>query len=272
MSDYREIAYEVVDHVGVITIDRPDARNALTFTTYAELTDAVTTTTARCLVVTGRDPAFCSGDDVKQVMAKAGDQVSSGLRAEPRLTPAAKALLETDVPVIAAVNGPAVGWGMELAIMADIRVCSERAKFGELFVKRGLCCDVAGLARLGATRRSRSCGRAPLHRAHHRRDDGQGAPSHLAGRPARGVAADRTRARERDRGEPSARGAAHQGRTAHARSIPTSTSSAAGSRRHSPSCSAPRTTGKVSPRSSRSANRSTSAAESGDVRRVRGTR
>jgi enoyl-CoA hydratase len=148
MSDYREIRYTEQDHVGVITIDRPDARNALTFTTYAELTDAVATTTARCLVVTGRDPAFCSGDDVKQIMANAGSQVSSNLRAEPRLTPAAKALLETDVPVIAAVNGPAVGWGMELALMADMRVCSERAKFGELFVKRGLCCDVAGLARL----------------------------------------------------------------------------------------------------------------------------
>jgi enoyl-CoA hydratase len=148
MSDYGEIVYTEQDHVGVITIDRPDARNALTFTTYAELTDAVAKTTARCLIVTGRDPAFCSGDDVKQVMSNAGSQVSSNLRAEPRLTPAAKALLETDVPVIAAVNGAAVGWGMELALMADIRVCSERAKFGELFVKRGLCCDVAGLARL----------------------------------------------------------------------------------------------------------------------------
>jgi enoyl-CoA hydratase len=147
-SRYCEIDYAEHDHVGVITIDRPDARNALTFTTYAELTDALTTTTARCLVITGRDPAFCSGDDVKQIMANAGAEVSSNLRAEPRLTPAAKALLETDVPVIAAVNGAAVGWGMELAIMADIRVCSERARFGELFVKRGLCCDVAGLARL----------------------------------------------------------------------------------------------------------------------------
>ena len=50
---YTEIEYELHDHVGVITIDRPDARNALTFTTYAELADAVETTTARCLVITG---------------------------------------------------------------------------------------------------------------------------------------------------------------------------------------------------------------------------
>ena len=145
-----EILYEERDHVGLITINRPDARNALTFTTYAELEDAVRSTAARCLVITGKDPAFCSGDDVKQIMASAGEQVASGLKSAPRLTPAAAALLRTDVPVIAAVNGPAVGWGMELALLADVRIASERARFGELFVKRGLCCDVAGLARLAA--------------------------------------------------------------------------------------------------------------------------
>jgi enoyl-CoA hydratase len=159
---YTEIRYAVDGHVGTITLDRPDARNALTHTTYAELTDAVATTDARCLVITGTDPAFCSGDDVKLVMLAAGGGAAGGNRGredgredgaagparEPRITPAAAALLATDVPVIAAVNGAAVGWGMELALMADIRVASERARFGELFVARGLCCDVAGLGRL----------------------------------------------------------------------------------------------------------------------------
>jgi len=143
-----EITYEESDGVGVATIQRPEARNALTFTTYAELEAVVRGTTARCLVITGADPAFCSGDDVKQIMSRAGDQVSARLAADPRLTSLADALLYTDVPVIAAVNGAAVGWGMELAILADIRVASERAKFGELFVKRGLCTDVAGIGRL----------------------------------------------------------------------------------------------------------------------------
>lgn len=147
---YTELSYDLDGHVGVITIERPEARNALTHTTYAELEDAVRTTTARCLVITGADPAFCSGDDVKQIMVAAGDQVAERLAREPRLTPAAGALLSTDVPVIAAVNGAAVGWGMELALMADIRVASERAKFGELFVKRGLNCDVPGLGRLAS--------------------------------------------------------------------------------------------------------------------------
>ena len=145
---YSELTYETRGEVGIITLNRPEARNALTHTTYDELRRAVESTTARCLVITGADPAFCSGDDVKQIMVAAGSETADRLAAEPRLTPAAGALLETDVPVIAAVNGAAVGWGMELALMADIRVASERARFGELFVKRGLCCDVAGLGRL----------------------------------------------------------------------------------------------------------------------------
>ena len=146
--DFEELDYEVQDHVGVITLNRPEARNALTFRTYAELERAIRETTARCLIVTGTDPAFCSGDDVKEVMAGGEKPTVKGNALPRRLTPAADALLHTDVPVIAAVNGAAVGWGMELALMADIRVASERARFGELFVLRGLCCDAPGLGRL----------------------------------------------------------------------------------------------------------------------------
>ena len=141
------------DHVGVVTLNRPEARNALTHGMYAELERLVREAPAagvRCLVVTGADPAFCSGDDVRQVMG-GGEEGKAPLAAgdrTPRLTPAADALLHSNVPVVAAVNGAAVGWGMELAMMADLRVASERAKFGELFVLRGLVSDVAGLGRL----------------------------------------------------------------------------------------------------------------------------
>ncbi len=147
---YTELRYEVDGDVGIVTLNRPDARNALTHTTYAELEDAVRTTSARCLVITGTDPAFCSGDDMKQVLSatSSSPDATAAMRGAPAITPAADALLTTDVPVIAAVNGAAIGWGVELALMADLRVASERARFGELFVKRGLCCDVAGLARL----------------------------------------------------------------------------------------------------------------------------
>ncbi len=150
-----DLSFEIVDnHIGVITLDRPPARNALTHGMYAALEDAVRTApgrNVRCLVITGADPAFCSGDDVRQVMG-AGDADRAPVLASeqhgPRLTPAADALLHTDLPVIAAVNGAAVGWGMELALMADLRVASDRARFGELFVLRGLVSDAPGLGRL----------------------------------------------------------------------------------------------------------------------------
>src|SRR5579884_2215601 len=141
---YEDITVERTGEVEVLTLRRPEVRNALRWRTYEELERAVRQTTARALVVTGADPASCSGDDVRAVMGS-GDGATT---VEPRLTPAAQALLATDVPVIAAVNGAAVGWGMELALMADIRIASERARFGELFVLRGLCTDVAGIGRL----------------------------------------------------------------------------------------------------------------------------
>ncbi len=140
--------------IGILTLNRPEQRNALTHGMYTaiELTArAAHDGSIRCLVITGSDPAFCSGDDVRLVMG-AGEEgraptTGAGDR-RPRLTPAAEALLFCDVPVIAAINGPAVGWGMELALMADIRVASDRARLGELFVKRGLVSDVAGIGRL----------------------------------------------------------------------------------------------------------------------------
>lgn len=154
MTAGSDLTFEILEqHIGVITLNRPDARNALTHGMYAALEAAVRTAPergVRCLVITGADPAFCSGDDVRQVMGggQAGQAPLASATSAARLTPAADALLHTDIPVIAAVNGAAVGWGMELAVMADLRVASERARFGELFVLRGLVSDAPGLGRL----------------------------------------------------------------------------------------------------------------------------
>lgn len=148
---YQDLRFEVDEHVGVLTIDRPEARNALRRQTYRELEEVVRgldDAGVRCLVITGADPAFCSGDDVKLIMAGPEQPPDDWGDRAPQLTPAAAALLHTDVPVVAAVNGAAVGWGMELALMADLRVASERARFGELFVLRGLVSDAPGLGRL----------------------------------------------------------------------------------------------------------------------------
>ncbi len=143
--------YAVDAHVGVLTLARPSAMNSLNYQLYEEIEDRVREADVRALVITGEGRAFCAGDDVKQILGSSEpppDTFRERSRRSGGLTPAADALLHTDVPVIAAVNGPAVGWGMELALMADIRVASVRAKFGELFVVRGLCCDAPGLGRL----------------------------------------------------------------------------------------------------------------------------
>jgi enoyl-CoA hydratase/carnithine racemase len=148
------VRYESSDHIATITLDRPEVRNALNYRAYAQLEaafrQAQRDADVRCVVLTGVDPAFCSGDDVKAIMlGEERDATVTALReVRPRPTPAAAAVLECDRPVIAAVNGPAIGWGMDLALFCDIRIASERARFSEMFIRRGLIADLGGLWRL----------------------------------------------------------------------------------------------------------------------------
>lgn len=148
--------YALDGHVLTITLNRPERRNALNWRAYDELEAALRAAHAdpqvRCVIVTGADPAFCSGDDVAEIMAAPDGGIAkrgaSTVHNPP--TPAAIAALECGKPLIAAVNGAAIGWGCELALFADLRVASDRAKFSEMFVKRGLSCDVGGFYRLPA--------------------------------------------------------------------------------------------------------------------------
>lgn len=153
--DFQCTLYVVQNHVLTITLNRPERRNALNPRAYAEIEAAFRAANAdddvRAVIVTGADPSFCSGEDVKEMMTGEARPASASTAATGRPpTPAAMAALECEKPVIAAVNGTAVGWGMELALYADIRLASENAKFAELFVKRGLVADVGGFYRLPA--------------------------------------------------------------------------------------------------------------------------
>jgi enoyl-CoA hydratase/carnithine racemase len=152
-AEFTTVLYVVRNHVATVTLNRPERRNALNPRAYAEIEAAFRAADAdddvRVVIVTGADPSFCSGEDVKEMMTGEA-RPANETRQEPRPTPAAMAALECTRPVIAAVNGTAVGWGMELALYADIRLASENAKFAELFVKRGLVADVGGFYRLPA--------------------------------------------------------------------------------------------------------------------------
>lgn len=155
-AEFECLLYARANGIATVTINRPQRRNALNRRAYDELESAFRAAASdpdvRCVVVTGADPAFCSGEDVKDMMTvdrPREDGPKAPLVRHPP-TPAAIAALECDRPIIAAVNGAAVGWGMELALYADIRIASERANFAELFIRRGLICDVGGLLRLPA--------------------------------------------------------------------------------------------------------------------------
>ena len=155
-EDFVHTGYAIADQVLTITLNRPERRNALNWRAYDELAAAFHAADAdpqvRCVIVTGADPAFCSGDDVGEIMAAPGGGIAARGAAiiHNPPTPAAIAALDCRKPVIAAVNGAAIGWGFELALFADLRIASDRARFSEMFVKRGLSCDVGGFYRLPA--------------------------------------------------------------------------------------------------------------------------
>ncbi len=153
-SEFQTLRYEVRDHVAVVTLNRPERHNALNRRGYDEFEAAFRAAQAdpevRCVVITGADPAFCAGEDIKEMMGAPPPPPPPLATVRQPPTPAAMAALNCDRPVIAAVNGAAVGWGMEITLYADIRIASEKARFAELFIKRGLVCDVGGFYRLPA--------------------------------------------------------------------------------------------------------------------------
>lgn len=129
-----------------LTMSQPETRNALTGNTAVEefvqaCADISADRTVRAVILTGDGPVFSSGGNVKNMQRYFLEQLSpETIREEYRngIQRLPKALYNLDVPVIAAVNGPAIGAGMDLTCMCDIRIASERATFAESFVKVGL--------------------------------------------------------------------------------------------------------------------------------------
>jgi enoyl-CoA hydratase/carnithine racemase len=129
--------------VGTLTLNRPERLNALTFEVYAELRDALRDLrkdrSVRALVLTGAGRGFCSGGDRNDIIAKLIGRPAAEIDGFARMTCDVIANLRAlDQPVIAAVNGAAVGAGAVLAIASDVRLASEAARFGFVFPQVGL--------------------------------------------------------------------------------------------------------------------------------------
>jgi enoyl-CoA hydratase/carnithine racemase len=153
VSDTLPFDYELTDGVAVLTLNRPDRMNALTFEVYAALRDYFrdlrTDTETRAVVLTGKGRGFCSGGDVEDIIGKLLDRPTPDVLEFARMTGAViRHMRNCRKPIIAAVNGTAAGAGAVLALASDLRILSDRAKLAFLFPKVGLCGADMGAAYL----------------------------------------------------------------------------------------------------------------------------
>jgi 2-(1,2-epoxy-1,2-dihydrophenyl)acetyl-CoA isomerase len=141
-----EVRYEVAGATAQITLDRPAARNAYSEAMVESLVTAIDAAerdhAVRVIVLTGAGPAFSAGGDLKRMLHK--DGMFAGGPAELRrryvdgIQRIPRRLTLAEKPVIAAINGPAIGAGLDLACMCDLRIAAAGAQFGSTFVKVGL--------------------------------------------------------------------------------------------------------------------------------------
>lgn len=132
-----------------LTLNRPDKLNALNVELTTALVDAFrrasADSTIRCIVLTGAGRAFCAGGDLSLIAdarrRNAGQELESLIRGGSQI---ALAICDALMPVLAAVNGPAAGAGMNVALACDVRIASENAVFGQNFAKVGLFPDFGG--------------------------------------------------------------------------------------------------------------------------------
>lgn len=147
MTDYETILTETRGRVGWITLNRPEALNALNSQIMADVVDAATRYDADegigAIVVTGSERAFAAGADIKEMEAKTGLDMLMGDHFGGWARFAA-----VRTPVIAAVSGYALGGGCELAMMCDIILAADTAKFGQPEIKLGVLPGMGGSQRL----------------------------------------------------------------------------------------------------------------------------
>jgi|SRR5579875_208851 enoyl-CoA hydratase/carnithine racemase len=138
-----DFLYEVQNGIATLTFDRPEVMNALTFEIYAQLRDLFadlrSDDSVKVVVMTGAGDNFCSGGDVHAII---GELLKRDMKDHLLFTRMTGAVVQNmrllDKPIIAALNGMTAGAGAVLALAADLRVASEKARFAFLFTKVGL--------------------------------------------------------------------------------------------------------------------------------------
>jgi enoyl-CoA hydratase/carnithine racemase len=141
------LLFEIENHVATLTLNQPETRNSIS---EFEMIDAIVSACdelnqnpdIRVAILTGAGSAFCSGGNVKDMRDKKGmfagtsDELADNYRNGIQRIPLA--LSKVEIPIIAAINGPAIGAGCDLTCMCDIRIASKKAKFSESFIKVGI--------------------------------------------------------------------------------------------------------------------------------------
>lgn len=145
---YQTIIVEVEDHVGTVRLNRPDALNALNHQLLEEIAAALTEMDAsnrvRAIVVTGSDKAFAAGADVKEMAPKNFVEMF----AADYFTGPSEAIGRVRKPIIAAVAGYCLGGGCELAMMCDLIIAADTARFGQPEINLGIIPGLGGSQRL----------------------------------------------------------------------------------------------------------------------------
>jgi enoyl-CoA hydratase/carnithine racemase len=149
--ELEHLLYAADGPIATITLNRPDRLNAITGQSMEEIGEALDRarrdSKVKVIIITGAGRGFCSGGDRKMAADRFGKNPDLVRRPHSQrpFYRAQEIFTTLDRPVIAAVNGPAIGGGMDIALWCDIRIASDRATFGELYIDRGLVPDLGGL-------------------------------------------------------------------------------------------------------------------------------
>jgi enoyl-CoA hydratase len=149
--DYRSMQVERArENVLLVTMNRPERLNAITFRTFDEIIDLCAKitidTSIRSVVITGAGRAFCAGLDLSEAGTLEAMTAMEMMYGQEHWAAAFERLYELPVPLIAAINGPATGGGLAIALAADIRIASTEARFNSAFVRIGLSSGDIGVS------------------------------------------------------------------------------------------------------------------------------